>query len=124
MTFAAGLEQFAKKVERRSEAVFVASVVELRDSIKFGSARTGAPAMPVAIARYFRAGALRDSVIERYLDPRTAIIFTTKWYAPNVEDNTEGHTFSSGGPHGWKLTAAAFSKVVDANAARIAGADR
>jgi hypothetical protein len=36
-------------------------------------------------------------------DASTAIIYTTKWYAPNVEFNTENHTFTSaevrmGGP--------------------------
>lgn len=119
MTFADQLQQFAKKTEAKANAVFVSSNVELEKSIKFGSALTGAPAMPVAIQKYFRAGALRDSVTTRYLDANTAIIFTTKWYAPNVEFNSDNHTFSSGGPHGWGLTIAAFSRVVDHTAARL-----
>jgi hypothetical protein len=120
--FADGLQQFARKAGQLPTAVFVASNIELEKSIKFGSALTGAPPMPVAIAKYFRAGALRDSVTTRYIDPNTAIIFTTKWYAERVETNSENVTFSSGGPHGWALSAAAFEKVVDANAKRIAGA--
>jgi hypothetical protein len=119
MSFVGGLEQFAAKVERNEQAVFVTSVAQMRDSIKYGSAMTGAPAMPVAVPKYPKAGALRDSVEARYPDPNTAIILTTKWYAPNVEDNTENHTFTTGGPHGWKLTAAAFTKIVDANAKRL-----
>jgi hypothetical protein len=119
--FADGLQLFAKKVERNAEAVFVSSVLEMQQSIKFGSAFTGAPAMPVAIAKYFRAGALRDSVTVRYLSPALAQIFTTKWYAPNVEWNSENHTFTSGGPHGWALSVAAFVRVVEKNARRIAG---
>jgi hypothetical protein len=121
MTFTDGLQQFAKKVEKMPGAVFVASVVELRDSIKFGSARTGAPAMPVAIPKYFKAGALRDSVIATYPDENTALIYTTKWYAPDVEFNAKNHAFASGGPHGWSLSHAAFPRIVEANAKRIAG---
>jgi len=119
MTFADGLQQFAKKAGKVPTAVFVASVVELRDSIKFGSARTGAPAMPVAIPKYFKSGALRDSVVATYPDENTALIYTTKWYAPDVEFNAKDHAFTSGGPHGWGLTAAAFQRVVDANAKRL-----
>jgi hypothetical protein len=120
-TFGDQLHQFAKNTGAKANAVFVASNVELEKSIKFGSALTGAPPLPVAIPKYFRAGALRDSVTTRYIDDNTAIIFTTKWYAPNVEFNTENHTFSSGAPHGWGLTIAAFSRVVDHTAARITG---
>jgi hypothetical protein len=121
MTFTDGLQQFAKTTGKLPTAVFVASVVELRDSIKYGSARTGAPAMPVAVPKYPKAGSLRDAVDARYPDASTAIISTTKWFAPNVEFNSENHTFTSGGPHGWTLTAAAFQRVVEANAERIAG---
>lgn len=119
--FAGGLTAFAKKAERNERSVFEASNAELRDSIKFGSARTGAPPMPVAVPKYPKAGALRDAVTLSYSDPNTAVIYTTKWYAPNVEDNTENHTFTSGGPHGWKLTAAGFARVVEANAKRLGG---
>jgi hypothetical protein len=121
MTFVGGLEQFAAKAVRNEQAVFVTSVAQMRDSIKFGSALTGAPPMPVAASKYDKAGALRDSVEARYPDPNTAIILTTKWYAPDVEDNPRGVQFSSGAPHGWKLTAAAFSRVVDHNAQRLGG---
>jgi hypothetical protein len=126
--FTGGLQQFAKKVPRMADAVFVSSVLEMQQSIKFGSARTGAPPMPVAAKYYVHKrrkslppGTLRDSVQVRYLSPILALIFTTQWYAPRVEDNTENHTFAFGGPHGWALTVAAFERVVDANAQRLAG---
>lgn len=119
--FADQIHQFAAKAGKLPTAVFVASVVELRDSIKFGSPRTGAPAMPVAIAKYFRAGALRDSIVATYLNDTTAIIYTPKWYAPDVEFNAKNHVFTSGGPHGWTLSAAAFPRIVESNAERIAG---
>lgn len=102
-------------------AVFHASVAELRDSVKFGSSVTGAPAMPVAPNEFPRAGALRDSITVTYPDPNTAIIYTDKPYAPDVEDNTKGHTFHTGGPHGWRLTIAAAVRVIETAATRIAG---
>lgn len=121
MTFAADLARFAKKTEQTTAAVFVGTVVDLRDSIKYGSATTGAPAMPVAPNRFDRAGALRDSITVSYPDPNTALIYTTSPYALDVEDNAKGHTFNSGGPHGWKMTIAAFPRVTETVAKRIAG---
>lgn len=121
MTFASQLARFAQKVETRSTAVFVGTVVELRDSIKFGSSMTGAPAMPVAPGEFLRSGALRDSVTVNYPDPNTALIYTTSPYAIDVETNVKGHTFHSGGPHGWGLTIAAAPRVVQTVAKRIAG---
>jgi hypothetical protein len=119
--FAAALAGFKTTVETRSNAVFVGSVVALRDSVKYGSAETGAPAMPVAPNEFPRAGALRDSVIATYPDQHTALIYTDKPYAPDVEDNTKGHTFNNGGPNGWKLTIAAGVRVIENVAKRIAG---
>lgn len=121
MTFAVQLDQFAAKTDRTLTAVSDGTVVDLRDSIKFGSAVTGAPAMPVAPTRFDRAGALRDSITVSYPDPNTALIYTTKLYAVDVEDNPKGNTFTSGGAHGWKLTIAGFGRVVDTVAKRQAG---
>ena len=118
MTFAASLSQFATETQQRSAALFVGVVVDLRDSIVLGSGATGAPAMPVAPGQFARAGALRDSVTVTYPDEHTALIHTTSPYALDVEDNPKGHTFASGGPHGWKMTAAAFPRVVETVATR------
>jgi hypothetical protein len=123
MTFTDGLQQFAVKAPRRAVAVFQASNAEMRDGIKFGSALAGAPAMPVSVPKYPKSGSLRDAVTLTYINENTAVIYTTKWFAPNVEFNTENHTFTSGGPHGWGLVVAAFPKIVEKNAKRIAGAD-
>jgi hypothetical protein len=46
--FGDALQRFGTKAERNMSAVFVATVVELRDSVKYGSSVTGAPALPVA----------------------------------------------------------------------------
>lgn len=124
MTFSSQLEQFARKTEKNANAVFVATVVEMRDSIKFGSATTGAPAMPVAPGEFKRAGALRESVTLTYPDANTALIYTTKPYAQDVEDNAKGHQFATGGPHGWKLTVLAFTRVLNSVATRIGGYSR
>lgn len=121
MNFADQLKRFATTTEKKTAAVFVGTVVELRDSIKFGSALTGAPAMPVAPGRFFRSGRLRDSVTVNYPNATTAVIYTTSVYAVDVEDNPQGIQFASGGPHGWKLTIAGFGRVVDAVAKRQAG---
>lgn len=120
-SFTDGIRHFAQNAKTNQRAIFEASNAELLDSIKFGSARTGAPAMPVALSRYPKAGSLRDSVTLSYSDPDHAVISTTKWFAPLVEDDAQGHEFTSGGPHGWKVTAAAFTRVVESNAKRIAG---
>jgi hypothetical protein len=119
--FADALQRFGTKADRNMSAVFVATVVELRDSVKYGSSVTGAPALPVAPNEFPRAGALRDSVTVTYPDPNTALIYTASPYGPDVEDNPKGHTFHSGAAHGWKLTIAAAPRVVDVVAQRIAG---
>lgn len=121
MSFAQDLERFARATEKTSIAVFDATVVDMRDSITIGSAVTGAPAMPVAPGQFKRAGALRDSITVSYADPNTAMIYTTSPYAIDVEDNVKGHQFHTGGPHGWKLTVAAFSRVLAMVTTRIAG---
>lgn len=121
MSFADEVRRFAEKAERNERAVFTAAAVEIRESIKFGSAVTGAPAMPVAPTVFPRSGALRNSVTLTFPDPDTAIIYTDSPYAVDVEENTKGHTFAEGGPHGWKLTVAAFDRIVDTATKRIAG---
>lgn len=120
-TFADGLQRFAAKVGDRSDAILVATGVELQRSVKFGSEITGAPEMPVAPNDFPRAGALRDSITLTFPDKQTALIYTTKLYATDVEDNPKGHTFNNGGPHGWKMTIAAFERVVDDVTRRITG---
>lgn len=123
-SFSSGLAQFKERTIQRLGATFVGTTVELRDSVKLGSAMTGAPAMPVAPGQFARAGALRDSVTLGYPDPNTAILYTTSPYAVDVEDNVKGHQFASGGPHGWKLSVASFSRIVNAVAKRMAGYGR
>jgi hypothetical protein len=122
MSLTNGLQQFAKAFPVKQRAVFTSTAAQMWSSIKNGSALTGAPAMPKAIPKYPRAGALREGITLTFPDEDTAIIYTTSLYALDVEDNAKGHTFTDGGPNGWKLTEAAFPRIVETTARRIAGA--
>lgn len=124
MTFANGLHQFAAKVPVNQRAVFTSTVAQLYGSIRDGSALTGAPQMPVAPSKFPRAGSLRASVTVSFSDDDHAVIYTTSPYAEDVEFNAKGHTFHDGGPHGWSLSAAAFPRIVETTAHRIAGASK
>lgn len=114
-------KQFSAQIERDRRAVFVATVDDLRDSIKFGSAVTGAPALPVAPSEFPKSGELRDGVRVTYTDPNTAVISTDVSYALEVEDDSKGQVFTSGGPHGWKISAAGFPRILAAVTRRITG---
>lgn len=122
MTFSNALQQFAKKVPVKQRAVFTSTAAQMWSSIKDGSALTGAPSMPVAPRNFPRAGSLKESVTIAFPNEDTAIIYTTSPYAEDVENNAKGHTFNEGGPHGWKITEAAFDRIVETTAQRIAGA--
>jgi hypothetical protein len=119
-TFSRAVKEFTKAALQKESAVFVSTAAQIRGSIRDGSALTGAPEMPVAPSKFPRAGSLRESVTLAFPDANTAIIYTTSPYAEDVEDNAKGHTFNRGGPHGWKLTAAAAPKIVETTAERIA----
>jgi hypothetical protein len=120
--FAKAVAEFAKGAMLKEHAVFVNAAAQIRGSIQYGSAVTGAPPIPVAESRWDAAGALRDSITLTFPDATTALIYTTKWYAPDVEENPRGVQFTSGGPHGWALTAAASVRIVEDNAKRLGGA--
>lgn len=120
--FSRAVAEFAKGALQKESAVFISTAAQIRASIRDGSALTGAPSMPVAPSQFPRAGSLKESVTLSFPDANTAIIYTTSPYALDVEDNAKGHTFNEGGPHGWKLTAAAAPRIVVTTAERIAGA--
>lgn len=83
-------------------------------SIVHGSPLTGAPGQPVAPIDQPNAGKLRDSWAIERPDPNTAIIGSTASYASDVEENVHDAHFHTGGPHGVKLTAANFDRLLDA----------
>lgn len=122
MSFAGGLQQFAKKVVVNQRAVFTSTAAQMHGSIKNGSALTGAPPMPKAPSQFPRSGSLREGITISFPNEDTALIYTTSPYAEDVENNPKGHTFVDGGPNGWKLTEAAFHRIVETTAQRIAGA--
>lgn len=123
-TFGDQLSQFAVSVPVKQRAVFTSTAAQMWGSIKNGSALTGAPAMPKAPNQFPRAGKLREDVTLSFPDEDTALIYTTSPYADDVENNAKGHSFVDGGPHGWKLTQAAFPRIVETTAVRIAGAGK
>lgn len=122
MTFTGSIQQFAANVPKRERAVFTSVAAQLWSSVKLGSALTGAPPMPKAPRQFPRSGSLREGITLSFPDPDTALIYTTSPYAEDVENNAKGHTFVDGGPHGWALSIAAFPRVVESTAQRIAGA--
>lgn len=93
----------AQEMER---TVFINSASAVKDSIVSGSPVTGAPQLPVD------TGNLRTGVQLEFDAPDAALVYTNVEYAPHVEDNLRGVTFRVGGPHGWKLTRAGWSKIV------------
>jgi hypothetical protein len=121
-TFARAVAEFAKGAMDKEHAVFISTAAQIHGSVKDGSALTGAPQMPVAPSRFKRAGSLRKGITLSFPDANTALIYTASKYAPDVEDNAKGHTFNEGGPHGWKLTRAAFDRIVETTAERQARA--
>lgn len=121
-TFSRAVAEFAKSIPVKEGAIFVSTAAQIRASIRDGSALTGAPQAPVAPSNFPRAGSYRDSITLTFPDANTALIYTTSKYAIDVEDNAKGHTFNTGGPHGWALTRAAFEKIVETTAKRQAGA--
>jgi hypothetical protein len=121
MNITDAVAQFTTQIEHDRQAVFVATVAGLQDSIKFGSAVTGAPALPVAPRMFPKSGELRDGVTVTFTDPNSAVISTVVPYALEVEDDTKGQVFSNGGPHGWKITAAGFGRVLADVTKRITG---
>jgi hypothetical protein len=121
MSFTGSLQTFARRARSASESVFVSTAVEMPRSVKFGSELTGAPADAGRAERLPARRCAPESITLTFPDENTALIYTTKPYALDVEDNAKGHTFNTGGPHGWKLTQAAFPRIVESTAQRIAG---
>lgn len=98
--------------------VFANSVSQAYESIVNGSAVTGAPPLPVADGEP-GAGELKSGVHLEVTSPTSARISTSVKYAGNVEDNVRGVRFHNGGPHGWKLTAAGFDRIVATEAEKL-----
>lgn len=122
-SFAEQLKRVVQKAEARTLAIHVGSAEMAFESIVHGSLVTGAPALPVAPGNAPNAGKLRDGVTLEFPDATSAEITTPVPYAPDVEDNLRGVHFHSGGPHGWKLTAAGYPRIVEQVARRVTGGE-
>lgn len=106
-TFGEQLGNWHRKVVLLNHDVFVGSAQLAHQSIQEGSAITGAPGQPVD------TGALKASWQLGFPDASTAEITTNVEYAPIIEDNLRGVKFRVGGPHGVRLTAQNFDKIVE-----------
>lgn len=115
MSFDSDLSAFAQKLESRRKAVFINTASAVKDSIVNGSPITGAPGQPVD------TGTLKNSWILAFDSPDTATVSTNIEYAPVIEDNVRGAVLRStvGGFHSVRLTVGGFTRLVDAEVAKV-----
>jgi hypothetical protein len=113
MSFGTDLHGFKVALERTTQEVFVAAVLEVQRSVVHGSEITGAPGQPID------TGHLRASWQTTFDSPTSALISTNVEYAQAVEDNVQGHRFRNHGPHSVHLTEIGFPKIATAVARRL-----
>lgn len=122
MSFAGDIGAWRQKVDRRMRDVFVASTVEVEQSVKEGSAVTGAPGQPV------QTGHLKNSYTPAFEGPLTWAVTTNVEYAEPIEEGVGPHgplTLRSevGGFHSLKLTRAGWPRIVDHAVRQVVGHD-
>jgi len=115
-------KQFATKVQTLVPAVFVASAAHAHRSVQEGSPDTGSKGQPVD------EGNLRASIQLEFPSRTEALISTNVGYA---ESNEDGIARPGGGPYiqrssvggrwSFALTIAGIQRIVDVEAARLAG---
>ena len=129
--FSAQLGAFAEKTKRNLRTVFVNSASATKYSWTDGSQVTGSPGVPVV------TGNLKGSIQLTFPSDGVAKIIATGiapdgsevGYARIIEFNLRGakipagppHGSTVGGPHARALTIAGFSRLVDAEVAKVAG---
>jgi hypothetical protein len=121
--FVSQLGTFTEKVKVRTQAAFVGTVAEVKNSIVFGSPLTGAPGQVVAD---YMGGTLRDSWQVKFESPTVALIGTN---VPWASSNEDGIARPNGGPYiqrsavggRWSvaLTRAGIQRIADSEAARL-----
>ncbi len=114
--FGSQIGAWVLKTERVTQAVFVNVASRVKSSITDGDPLTGAPGSPVD------TGALKASWQLTFESPTLALVSTNIEYAPIIEDNVRGANFRVGGPHGVKLTALGFDRIVEDEARKATGA--
>lgn len=121
MTFSDDMARFQAKTEAKLQALHQGVVSVVFASIVEGSPVTGAPGQPVD------TGNLRSSWINTPEAPTVNLISTNVAYAPMIEDGGPSRagkplTLRSkvGGFHSVKLTRAAWQRIVDYVAQRMA----
>ena len=107
------IDAFERKIEKRIKDIHAKTAFAIRDSVKDGSAVTGAPGQPVD------TGNLKNSWQLAFPSQLLARLTTNVEYAPGIEEGVGPSgpmTLQSpvGGFHSVKLTRASFQGLVDA----------
>ena len=108
------IDAFERKIEKRTKEIFVKTTEELRDSMVFGSAVTGAPGQPVDTSNLkndWLAGA-------KFAGAWFWRMTTNVEYAQAIEEGVGPSgpmqlQSPVGGFHSRKMTVAGFQKLVD-----------
>lgn len=120
--FEEDMKRWIIKVEARTRAVFVSTATKVHESIKEGSATTGAPGQPVD------TGFLKGSWILAFTTPDTAEVRTNVAYAPVIEYGMKEAYDGLGEkqPAAWALRSTGKSTVGGSHsvALTLAGANR
>ncbi len=128
MAFAADVRGFSVKVAARTRDVFVATVLEAENSVKFGSATTGAPGQPVATGNLRGAwySDIQGNVGVVACNAVGAMGVDTEPYAAQIEEGISARSgqpihFRSpvGGAHSVALTVAGLGRIVEVETARL-----
>lgn len=113
MSFESDIRAHMSRRDRRLQAIFRESVIELKQSVVVGSKLTGAPGQPVDTGR------LRGSWIDRFLAPWRWLITTALVYAPIVENLPETSIRSEvGGARSVAKSRTGWQRIVNHVAAR------
>lgn len=115
MSFAEGIREFQKELERKARLLDREVGRLLFKSIVSGSAVTGAPGQPVDDRD------LKESWESVREGEFVTVIFSSSIYAPFIESGHYKQKSATGGPHSFKLTVASFDKLVAQAVLRVKG---
>lgn len=131
MSYTSDIDRFTLKLKSRIADVVTDAALEVQNSIKFGSALTGAPGQPVG--QYPQGsgkvgGNLRESFHLTREDKYHATVATKVVYAKGIEEGISGATgrpitirSTVGGIGSIKMVRAAWQRIVDQAVRRQGG---
>lgn len=113
MSYDGGINRHREKLPNKFRALFTGVVIEVGNSVRYGSPLTGAPGQPVA------TGNLLQGWQDEFLGAWLWVLKTNVEYARHVEDNVNNVVFQNHGPHSVALTIQGFDAIVNAVAQRV-----